>query len=60
MLQVSLDPGMRREVLEHNLVAGGVGRLPDSEDEDKEVPALFIIQSYLVLVSTSADVTPLR
>ena len=45
MLQVSLDPGMRREVLEYNLVAGGVGRLPDLEDEDKEVPALFIIHS---------------
>ena len=43
---MSLDPGMRREVLEYNLVAGGVGRLPDSEDEDKEVPPLFIIQSY--------------
>ena len=40
---MSLDPGMRREVLEHNLVAGGVGRLPDLEDGDKEVTALLTI-----------------
>ena len=51
---MSLDPGMRREVLEHNLVAGGVGRLPDSEDEDKEVTALFIY--YPVILGFSATV----
>ena len=37
---------MRREVLEHNLVAGGVGRLPDSEDEDKEVQH-YLLNSHV-------------
>ena len=51
---MSLDPGMRREVLEYNLVAGGVGRLPDSEDEDKEV------QHYLINSHVAVHVPPLR